>query len=51
MASFKEQDWPTSEMGFAGKEEMPDNAPESLGNAMVMRAFVDADHAGDAVTR
>ena len=50
-ASFKEQDWSTSEMGFVGEEEIPDNAPEPLGNKMVMRAFVDADHAGDVITR
>ena len=48
---FMEQDWSTSEMGFVGKEELPKDAPEARGNAMIMRAFVDADHAGDLITR
>lgn len=33
------------------KEAIPTNAPKPLGFEMVIRAFVDADHAGDKVTR
>ena len=33
------------------KEIIPPNAPEPLGLEMVIRAYVDADHAGDKVTR
>jgi hypothetical protein len=32
-------------------EELPINMPEPRGSAMVMRAFVDSDHAGDMATR
>jgi len=30
---------------------VPSNAPKPLGNEIVIRAYVDADHAGDRVTR
>lgn len=33
------------------KEEIPVNAPEPRGNPVEMTCFVDADHAGDMVTR
>lgn len=33
------------------KEDIPENAPESLGKEFIMRAYVDADHAGDKLTR
>jgi hypothetical protein len=33
------------------KEPIPPNAPEPRGNVVEMIAFVDADHAGDRVTR
>ncbi len=31
-------------------EELPSDMPESHGQSMTMRVFVDADHAGDLVT-
>ena len=33
------------------REEMPANAPEPLGKAVQITAFVDTDHAGDLITR
>ena len=33
------------------KEDIPPDAPEPLGKAVQMTAFVDSDHAGDLVTR
>ena len=33
------------------REAIPENAPEPLGKEFIMRAYVDADHAGDKLTR
>lgn len=33
------------------KDSIPENAPEPLGQGIVMSAWVDSDHAGDKVTR
>ena len=33
------------------KEAIPPNAPEPLGNSVMITGYVDADHAGDKVTR
>ena len=33
------------------KEEIPENAPEPLGKPFIMRAYVDADFAGEKLTR
>jgi hypothetical protein len=33
------------------QEVIPTNAPETRGNAIVMSCFVDADHAGNRITR
>jgi hypothetical protein len=33
------------------KEPIPPNAPKPLGKPVVIRFYVDADHAGDHVTR
>eukprot|EP00957_Ditylum_brightwellii_P013880 1046412-Ditylum_brightwellii.AAC.1 len=50
--AFEQKDWTSSEFGHAqGKEEVPRNKPESRGMGFVMRAKVDADHAGDTITR
>jgi hypothetical protein len=38
-------------MGFSLKEEMPENMPVPRGLGFTMRAFVDADHATDSMTR
>lgn len=48
---FERKDWATSEFGSAVKEEMPRNMPQTRGLGFVLRAFVDADHAGDSMTR
>jgi hypothetical protein len=51
-ASFERRDWTSSEFGhIQGTEELPANMPEPRGLGFVMRAKVDADHAGDTVTR
>ena len=49
-SNFPKQDWSRSIYGDA-KEAIPGNLPEALGLPMVMRAYVDSDHAGDSVTR
>ena len=46
---FPDYDWENHYCHY--KEEIPDNIPEPLGLEMVIRAFVDADHAGDQLTR
>ena len=54
MEIFQKQDWSFSVYKSPGeelKEELPPNMPEPLGLAFVMRVFVDADHAGELVTR
>ena len=50
MNQFKaNEDWTT----FYGdvKEAIPPNAPEPRGKSVVLRLFVDSDHAGDRLTR
>ena len=49
--NFQGKDWSTSVFGDELKELIPPNAPESRGQGMTMRCFVDADHAADTVTR
>jgi hypothetical protein len=51
MAQFPRQDWSATEFGDDLIEEIPLNAPASRGHGFVMRAFVDADLAGDTITR
>ena len=51
-ALFSRKDWTSSEYGHIdGEEEIPPNAPVPRGMGFIMRAKVDADHAGDTVTR
>ena len=52
-ALFDRRDWSTSEFGHLddGKREYPPNMPVPRGQGFVRRAKVDADHAGDTVTR
>ena len=47
---FEKQDWKDTVYGSC-TEEIPANSPVSLGFGFKIRAFVDTDHAGDAVTR
>eukprot|EP00957_Ditylum_brightwellii_P154491 11757039-Ditylum_brightwellii.AAC.1 len=50
--AFEQRDWTSSEfLHVQGKEEVPSNMPESRDIQFVMRANVDADHAGDTITR
>jgi hypothetical protein len=46
---FVKHDW--TEFYRDAKEPIPPNAPEPRGNAVVMSCFVDANHAGDKITR
>ena len=46
---FPQHDW--SKFYHVEKEAIPSNAPRPLGLEFVITAFVDADHAGDKVTR
>ena len=51
-SKFQRRDWTSSEFGhLEGKEVLPPNMPQPRGLGFVMRAKVDADHAGDTVTR
>jgi hypothetical protein len=47
--SFIEQDW--SEFYCDVREEMPPKMPEPLGSPVTISVFVDANHAGNVVTR
>ena len=50
--SFEQRYCTSSKFGhLQGKEELPCNMPEPLGQGFVMREKVDTDHAGDTVTR
>lgn len=48
---FERKDWTTSEMSHDTKEELPTNMPEPRGFGFTLKAFVDADHATDSMTR
>ena len=48
--AFHKTDWSNSIYGDV-LEELPPNAPEPLGKPINMTCFVDADHAGEKVTR
>ena len=51
---FEKQDWSNSVYATDDtdlKEALPYNIPEPLGKGLMMSAYVDADHAGDSVTR
>jgi len=49
---FECQDWSYSTYGYESlKEELPSDMPVPHGQSMVMRVFVDDDHAGYQVTR
>ena len=48
---FARRDWTATEFGLKTEEELPTNMPQARGMGFVMRSFVDADHAGDSITR
>jgi len=50
--AFKRQDWTYSTMSESERTEvLPPGMPRPLGKGFVIRCFVDADHAGDEITR
>jgi hypothetical protein len=51
--AFKRQDWTlfSTMSEEERKEKLPPNAPQPRGKSFVIRCYVDADHAGDSVTR
>lgn len=50
--AFKRQDWTYSTMSESDRTEvLPPDMPRPLGKGFVIRCFVDADHAGDEITR
>lgn len=51
MSAFDRKDWTTSEMSQKLKKMMPPRMPKPLGSAVTIRAYVDADHATDSITR
>jgi hypothetical protein len=46
---FEQNDWKNVYGNI--KEVIPPNAPIPLGKEIILRCFVDADHAGDRLTR
>ena len=48
-SKFTKQDW--TEVYHDAKENSPPNALEVRGNTVQLNCFVDADHAGDCITR
>ncbi len=52
MSLFEQQDWSYSPCGCEGLvEELPSNMPKPCGPSMTMQVYVDANHAGDLLTR
>ena len=54
MNEFKREDWGYSIYSSPGeelKEELPPKMPKPLGKAFKVRGYVDADHAGELLTR
>lgn len=50
MSKFERKDWEATEFGEV-EESLPCGMPQPRGFGFTMRAFIDADHAGDVVTR
>ena len=48
---FQRRDWEATEFGDDLEEILPENKPKPLGLGIIMRAYVDADHAAEVVTR
>ena len=54
MNNFQRQDWSYliyTSPGEEHKEVLQTNMPQPLGNGFKIRCFVDADHAGESLTR
>ena len=50
-ALFPKQDWSNTKFDQDEKEDIPKDMPESRGSGFAIRAYVDAEHAGDCMTR
>ena len=50
-SAFQRRDWSTTEFGQLGKEELSGRMPAPRRLGFILRDFVDANHAGDTVTR
>ena len=50
-SAFQRRDWSTTEFGKLGKEELSSRMPAPRGLGFILRAFVDAYHADNKVTR
>ena len=52
-SDFERKDWTSTEFGHVCEdgEDPPPNQPQPCGMVFTMRAKVDADHAGDTITR
>ena len=48
---FARRDWTASKFSLSLSEELPTNMPQPRGMGFVIRSYVDADHAGDSITR
>ena len=48
---FERKDWTSSEFGGTMSEELPKNMPHPRGQGFTISSMVDADHAGDTITR
>ena len=48
---FSRRDWTASEFCLSMSEELPTNMPQPRGMEFVIRSYIDADHAGDSITR
>ena len=48
---FRRRDWSSSEMDSELEEPLPNNMPQPRGLGFKIRAYVDADHATDSMTR
>ena len=50
-AKFERQDWSNTVYGDELKEDLPPDMPKSRGFGFITTVYVDADHAGDTITR
>ena len=50
-SKFERQDWSDTVYGDNLKEDLPPNMPEARGFGFITSVYVDADHAGDTITR
>ncbi len=51
LSLFERKDWTTLEISQCLEEILPENLPKARGQGFVIRAFVDAEHATDSMSR